>query len=422
MLVHWICEASRVPCRASSQPWGLGKVTNSEPFLDHIEPSSSRAALPGLPSLSTLIVSATFHADRHSVGEFSDTSHACRYLAAGKWPQLTALDVSLNDMSPEAWKELVKGEWPTLRSLDVTRSLDIEPGRSLSILATAPWPNLAQLQLSGVLVMQHFHRLAQASWPHLTRLEFGGFFSTTLTMLPQAGVLWRGLRLLTVICYKYGYTLGEVVDLLESSGCALETLHLEGYTLTAGSIRPTRRWPTNTQLNLVLPLNEGTLSKLALGSWPIKSVLINQRPQGLQWAEAMHTVVQLDFSGLEKFQLQLSVWKDCTPHDLHEVCEIIANATWPSLKALHLSHAELEDSHLLLLTAGVWPLLQSIGLSGSGVTIHGIEQLVHGNWPHLTSICSSQLQLREATALQPLFAKWPMLKVDDSPVGITPTI
>ena len=113
--------------------------------------------------------------------------------------------------------------------------------------------------------------------------------------------------------------------------------------------------------------------------------------ENLGLAEAMQRLTQLDWRGLEKFELVPFLSR--TPLNcLRKTCDMIVTATWPALTMLHLSHHGLEDSHILLLTAGAWPLLQSVGLAGSGITVHGIEQLVNGNWPLMTRVCSRALQ------------------------------
>ena len=91
-------------------------------------------------------------------------------LAAAELHQLTALDLSTNQLDAQAVVQLVKGNWPLLVALFLNDNLlDAD---AMSHLARGAWPCLDMLWLhDNRISSEGINLLTTASWPQLERLS-----------------------------------------------------------------------------------------------------------------------------------------------------------------------------------------------------------------------------------------------------------
>ena len=126
------------------------------------------------------------------------TADSVAYMVQANWPQLRQLDLTYNEMTDEAFRHVSHGSWPELRVLilgatgidavgvghlkhgnwpalellNVTMSDPIFPNMAVAELVSASWPNLQELDISGIeLDDEAAAALALGQWPILEALR-----------------------------------------------------------------------------------------------------------------------------------------------------------------------------------------------------------------------------------------------------------
>ena len=112
---------------------------------------------------------------------------------------------------------------------------------------------------------------------------------------------------------------------------------------------------------------------------------------------------------MERFEASVS---PCSS-SMNLLCQAFVRAEWPALKELDLTYASFDPDHIALLAGGNWPLLEKVSIGGplDDFRSHGLRQLANAAWPLLTSFHAEYHEIESVLDIQPLFEKWPSLKV-----------
>ena len=392
------------------------------------------------------------------------TVAACCHLAAGKWPQLTALDFSNNVLPPEGFSQLANGLWPQLHRLDVSGQPDKECAGSVTAmckawtglqhlnlsknvltqtdlqllgtkfpdlislrlqqvravyltssywaladlegmeaLAVSHWPRLAHLDLRWtVLEAAHFHRLAKGDWPQLTSLQLGGYSVPPLA-LPEAGHVWRSLRRLELLDCRFWIELEDVFVLTQMPGQSLDSLIVECSANNAVNATPApNSWPCDTQLHVgsLLYRDSEVLQSLSQGIWPITSWTLEFGGAAFDVRSTVQILVKCSLSQLQSLSLSL------------EACDVFDRADQIQLSAHDA------ESICQTLAGAAWPALERFTLDDCilgdkfGLVNH-ISVLATGRWPFLKKLTLTGHCIHADAVQQLVHGNWPHLNLID---------
>ena len=359
------------------------------------------------------------------VSDNGEYFHGSMEVLVTAWTSLEELNLAGNRMIDKDCQHLGIASWPHLLTIKVSGDM---PFRGIADLGTAKLPSLAQLDLSSQWLRERdVLCLSRANWPHLTHLVFGGtHLSDTVELASMAGYrsFWQKLKFVTITS---GIDADDVFLLLGLIGQSLKTLHVVCEAGDEVLAQPqVDSWPQNTYLHLNIILNAHVLRSLHAGFWPTKSIQVICDSDMGDLKLALEELVKFDSSVLESFGIAGS--QEDSVEDLTQICQAVVQANWPALKKISVKHTKLEASHVQLLVAADLPLLESMTVSSLGNSVcFGVSYrgklgtnyaqlstiLAQGNWPFLKELHlpSSHFAGYMHPELQPVFARWSMLKV-----------
>ena len=350
------------------------------------------------PLLTTLTLNGAL---ARAPSRYREITPAVQHIAAGRWPKLTALDISSNYLTVEAFEELVKADWPALQKLDLREYPWPNPLlRVLSMLAQA-WTGLQELDLSGTDHSEFDFAQQAATWPRLRSLSLhGNKHQPNPRCLSLTGVAWPSLTHL---------------DLRE------KRLSRQTYECLAQTSLP-------------------QLTHLELGRTPHPDDRDNWYGSLINW----HSTLESDLANLPH---AMPLWKQlrhlhvtyCTPTELaelvmapdqhldvlHATCFVDAiyarhgvqagpeADSWPEKVTLHM-HAPLDSTFSQTLASGCWPISSLHILLGERCASEALEQFSQCDLPYMRTF---ELKICHVTAnmLHSVFegismASWPALR------------
>ena len=265
----------------------------------------------------------------------SALADAMRAFTAGKWPRLTALDVSSNNMDDTVMHQL-------------THYL-------------SPSTVLAYIDLNGNNVASLFG---------LDNLEHA----------PMSN--WKHLRELNLIASKLSPE--EIELLLWSAPQSLHKLQISCQVKQATTARPScEHWPCLTTLRMYVTTGPNlceVLCSLSAGFWPVYYLdLIVETGQHHEFSvEEVAELVKWDLSMLRELQLENLGIGD--PHQMPEMARVLSLGHWPNLRTLGLSSNIIDDLFVSILIGGKWPSLSMVALCENKIGEDGVR-LLHASWP-----------------------------------------
>ena len=265
--------------------------------------------------------------------------------------QLRRLNLGLNDLNEISVQALVQADCCTLSHLDLCTRAE---GRNFvqhgTLLSQGQWPHLTWLVLPGNIGLP---ALASASWPALQSLELSG---------PTAA--------------------HDLVAFLQSFSHRLQTLvvpflHIDKHTTAAPLAQD---WPPNTRLGLTIVADIQALQSFSKHSWPAWSVTVLK---GSCAASTMATELSKHQSTVLERLIMVNPGMGATgdlPWDL-------AHGKWPSLKHTDFSKNFLTDEFAHALSQADWPALEVMDLRSNSFDRPGKRQLAQA-WPLLEKLKS----------------------------------
>lgn len=229
-------------------------------------------------------------------------------LAQGRWPQLQTLAIAHTGLDAAAVAHLMTGSWPLLKHLWLGQNADLDE-KACGLLATAHWPNLRVLDLTGVkLNAACVHNLVQAHWPQLDML-----------MLEHTGV-----------------DADAIAELANAKWPLLTSLFLQDNAMGAQAMAQLVLAPFPRLASLTLcknKLNAAAAKHLASSNWPLLSILALY-DNYLDDAAMFH----------------------------------LAQANWPLLEWLHLEQNKISAIGIEFLTHSNWMNFCELGLDRRSVS------------------------------------------------------
>ncbi len=254
----------RWPALATLKPHCVGMSTSMMQHLQH----ATLACLSSLDLSENMMANSTCWAE----------------LVKGKWPNLTHLDLSGNDIGTGFFIKLKNAKWPLLRSLNLQFTLHklsaTARNEALQGLGQCNWHQLQSLSLADCsLSPEAMQKVCQAQWSDLRELDLTANSMSGDAIRCLAGSFWSQLEVLILIWCDINVT--AVSELVQAQWSHLKTLTLKGNDIhvDALDLLVEAQWPLLT----VLDLSHNYLGSRAMVRWSSRHELPLTHGQHIQF-------------------------------------------------------------------------------------------------------------------------------------------